>query len=989
MASSVSSLNNYSNFPLFNFGDMNLLASGMAAMQGKVEQNKANLQNLGTQLSTQFLDNITRDSDKVYFQERLNEALNLVETYANSADLSDNNVAGKLSSKLKEVVDDRVVDAIASTTQRRLETAHIQDLKKNDPEKYSDVNFSVYNKAWENYVNNEDPYSTYNGATYHNYVDNFKTLTSKEFMQSLKDMGIYGEWVQKENGEIWFDYNNKYAGVQDINRLKQAVQTAIGEKGFRQMQINAEYNFGDYQNPLVVENLREQYNNYYSGITESLTSDKQALEKAIKGETNQDRLTQYQSDLENINKTLDEVSKKNFDVDVSTNGQFDPNKYRNTYTSFSTNQEMQQLTGLMYQKPRLIESKVEDIKLQVLKFERDNFEADRTFNFNVQKHEAEMKAKGLDVNGNPLNESGGRINISRGDITQGALIETDKVEIGDNKTYSLSRIEQQKAIDGVNVLVDGAMSKASTIELVNELIGKNIGDLKEVTIAGRVVKITDQNRGQVLTALNKFKTTFIDGTSSIRKTRDAMSSSMQDIVNNAVSHYRANPKDHTGLRLNDENFYFEKAQNGQYEYKIGKLNNSSGKSNYQFLMEKASKSGFNGLSDSEKETLRLYITKGVIADKNSTLNDWEKQQLYASYQEDLYKNLKSPKAVNTMPSYKGVSQFLPGDSVSGEFIGDTENPNKRYKQISTEDARIFRQSGQPFFRSDSGRYYIESQGNPSIASTQDRNYSGIGSGDGWSLSSNINKALKNAKIIAEDSLHEDFRSTNKGSINITASSSSGKNIANYIGVPIPEKAIINIVPVLDNNKPTGKFTATYSITDTKGGSTTTILKTPDGNDAILTDKELGSTILPGTNTIYNSDYGSRAAEVSLGSSAIIRNKDVIASIENELPSEEFDILTNEIRQSVKDNSNVLAYVDSEISKFKNGEYSFKLSNGGVKGDTYKIYMTDKVGNSVPLHDTGKTKLDENTFVYDYLQNKKDVKEEMFINVFLKKQLNIK
>ena len=359
MASSVSSLNNYSNFPLFNFGDMNLLASGMAAMQGRVDQNKANLQNLGTQLSTQFLDNITRDSDKVYFQERLNEALNLVETYANSADLSDNNVAGKLSSKLKEVVDDRVVDAIASTTQRRLETAHIQDLKKNDPEKYSDVNFSVYNKAWENYVNNDDPYSTYNGATYHNYVDNFKRLTSKESLKMLEDMGINGEWVQREDGNVYYDFKNKYAGTQDINRLQQAVQQIIGADGVRQMQINAEYAYGDYNNPLVVESLREEYNNYHNDINSSLVSDKEALEKAIKGASNQDKKQAYQEQLDEINRKIENTSNRNFDTDVATNGVLDPSKYKNIYTNYQTNKEMQSLTGLMYQKPRLIESDVE------------------------------------------------------------------------------------------------------------------------------------------------------------------------------------------------------------------------------------------------------------------------------------------------------------------------------------------------------------------------------------------------------------------------------------------------------------------------------------------------------------------------------------------------------------------------------------------------------------------------------------------------------
>lgn len=997
MASSVSSLNNYSNFPLFNFGDMNLLASGMAAMQGRVDQNKANLQNLGTQLSTQFLDNITRDSDKVYFQERLNEALNLVETYANSADLSDNNVAGKLSSKLKEVVDDRVVDAIASTTQRRLETAHIQDLKKNDPEKYSDVNFSVYNKAWENYVNNDDPYSTYNGATYHNYVDNFKRLTSKESLKMFEDMGINGEWVQREDGNVYYDFKNKYAGTQDINRLQQAVQQIIGADGVRQMQINAEYAYGDYNNPLVVESLREEYNNYHNDINSSLVSDKEALEKAIKGASNQDKKQAYQEQLDEINRKIENTSNRNFDTDVATNGVLDPSKYKNIYTNYQTNKEMQSLTGLMYQKPRLIESDVEDIRLDVLKFERDNFESDRDYELKVQKHEAEMKAKGLDVNGNPLQTNGnGAITMLNSDLTPGASKELDEDKIGENDTYTLARDEQNKAIQGVNNLVDGAMSKASTIELVNELTGVDIATLKEVKIAGRMVKIDDSNRGEVLSALNRFKAVMMDGGSVVRETRKAMSSVTDNIINDAVTHYRDNQKDQSGLFLNNDNFYFEKTQNGQYEYKVGKFSSTGGKSNYQYLMDKASKNGVNSLNEAEKATLRTYVAKGVILDKGFQMNDWERQQMYASLQEDVHSMLKSSKAVNTMPSYSNLSRSTLSSKGTRVYSGNTigkQGDYRQYTEISPEQARARRESGQTFHRVESGNlkgtYWIPETELPTYTSNQDQQYSKIGWGDGWNLSKSVNDKLKDVRNITKNATSDMFKSTDIGTLNIPAKSTTGESLTKYIGVPIPEKAIINIEPEIVNNKETGNYFMKYSLTDTKGVSTTVDVKTNDGKPVILTKKELGNNVAPSVNSIYNSSYGRRAGEISLGTSATIKNKNVIGSVENDLPSDYFEKSIESLKSSLSNSPQALQYINEQANRFRNGEFSFKISSGGEEGATYKVYMTDSEGNSAPIFDTGLTMLDENTVIKPYLQNRKTGIEDLFIDNFLKRQLNIK
>lgn len=997
MASSVSSLNNYSNFPLFNFGDLNLLASGMAAMQGRIDQNKAELKNIGNQLSMQFMDSMSRNIDKQYLNERLNEAMNLVETYANSADLSDSNVASKLSSKLTEVVDDRVLDAIHATTIRRIEEARIKDIQKNDPEKYSDINFSVYNKEWQKYVNSEDPFAVYSGNTYHDYFDYFKALTSKESLKMIEDMGITGEWIQRQDGGMYFDFKNKYAGTQDIARLQQVVQQIVGENGLKQMQINAEYYYGDFNNPNVLNNFRDNYNTYYSDLNSKYASDKEALEIAIKNSKNQNQRETLQSELDKINRELDNVSNRDFDTDVSVNGILDPNKYRNMYTTFGTNTEMQRLTNLMYQKPRLIDSDIEDTKLDILKFKQSQEEFAVNTQIKVanlewekEKFTATMASKGFNPDGT-TNSSNTSTNISRDGIVSGLPTPTSEEEIGNNISYTLAREEQQKAIDGVNNLVGGNMNPASTLELMQELTGRDISNLKEITIAGRVVKINEDNRGEVLLALNKFKSTFLDGTSTVRKTRDDMSQSLDLAVGSAITHFRDNSSDHSGLAVNDDNFYFEKTENGQYEYKRGKYSSSGNMSNYQYLMTKASKNGRNSLNKAEKATLDTYVAKGIIADRSIGMNDWQKQQLYGSLKENIFNTLKSSKAINTMPTFNNVKIEVPSSNIvqTGVNIGLVGDIGS-YVQISTEEARDRRLKGQSFVRVNSGEktgtYWVNIKEKPTVSSLQDRNYSGIGWTDGWALGNRIKEHFEPTLKLSNTLLADDFRTTAKGSINMEGKSPAGKSLSTFIGTPIPDKAIISVFPEIKNNKTTGKFNMSYSIINKKGETEVVIPKSPSGNDIILTEKDLDGIANSGVNTIYNSSYGIRAGKISLGSSSVINDREFLGSLDNDLPSEEFLTNMNTLKNTYRDNPNILNFLISEENKFINGDYSFELSNGGVKDGTYKLYMKTTDGKQVPIFDTGFTSLNENTYVKEVLQNKKAVIEDAYFKNYIGKQI---
>lgn len=969
MASSVSSLNNYSGAKLFNFGDMNLLVSGMAAMQGRVDQNKSNLENIKNQLSLQFSDSIARPEDREYFNERLEKAMSIVNEYSATADLSDTNIANQLAGKLYSIVDDRVIDSISSTKTRQLQEARLRDIQQNDPSKYDPANKHVFDQAWNEYMNSKDPYAVYKGGDYEEYVDIFGELTGKEGTEVLKNLGINGQWVQRADGGLYFDFKNKYEGTKDLPKLKQAVQQIIGNRGLRQMQINAEYKYGDYNNPNVLQSFRQEYNNYYTSLNSELVQSKEALEKLISSATSNEKKEQYQSELDLINNQISQVSDRNFDSDVGDNGVLNPSKYKSMYTTYNTNKEMEYYTNLMYQKPTLIDYDIEDTKLDILKFNQNVKQFDLNYRLNLakfefekEKFEVQQATKGLKPNGSPL--SGGKIGINPNEVGKGASTPLDtESQLGSNNTYTLIREEQNNAIKKVNDLVGGAMSRGSTMELMEELTGKDIATLKEVKIAGRVIRIDDSNRGDVLLALNNFKNVFLDGTSTVRDTRNRMSTALSSAVNLAISHFNDSPSDQENLNLNRANFYFEKTANGQYEYKEGNL--KAGVPNYKLLAQKASKpGGMSNLTEAEKITLKAYVAKGVIETNNLGLNDWHKQQLFGALQEDIYSTTKSSKAVSSMPTYQDFSKAITGSSI----------------------ARLDQQSKILL----PTQLYLPSGGTTTnTTSFQDVTYGGIGFTDGWNLKAELDKVFNPVVINSNDMAFDKIRTTNIGSLNIDAKTISGKNIANFAGVPIPDKAIINIKPQISNNVETGKYIANYTVTTkNKSGEYETKLypiQTPEGTDIVFTQEDIG-VIAPSKNSIYNSTYGTRAATLSLGSSAVIKNSSVLGSTDNELPSQNFFDKMSYVKETYKNSREVSAWLQQEENNFKSGKYSFELSTAGVEGGTYKLYMKNSEGNSAPIYDTGLKSLDENSYLRQVLQNRKQVIEDNFINEYILKQL---
>lgn len=845
MASSYSQLNSLSGQPLFTFGNKELLRLGMASMQERVDFNRQKLSQLQEQLSLNI--DLARDVDKQYFQDRLQQVTDIVNQSLLQGDITNPAFSSQLVSKLKESVDERVYNGVASTMLRNnSELSEWKDAKKKNPDKYSDLNFAYQSQNWNEYLNSTDPNAVYRGGGgFIAYDDYNKRLVSPEFQKILKDSGINAKYVVREDGSGYFDYVNTIEGTVDKQRLKEVVATYLGDSGVKQMEINAWGRFGDINNPQTVESIRNIYNSTIEKQNQNNLDEIRSLESLISSTPEGIQKEQLKNRLQDTTEQYNSTKYSTFDSDVTdVNGYIDPNKYKNLYTSFYKQQEVERLTSLSEQKPRIVETKVEDVKLQVAKF-----------NETVRHNQAnellgagrlEIAREQLELNKVKAGIGGvaNSTNVQNQDTVLGTLQQVSDEQRGKVDLRKNELDAQSTAIKNVNDLVGGAMGAGDTAKLIETLAGTNIGDLSEINIAGRNIKITPENRATILPILDNFKKTLVDGGSSSRLIRNEYSKTIENVTNDLISHYSTNASDQRDLDFAKENFYFEKDQNGQYIYKTGLMPGAK-TSNYKLLMYKASKNGINSLTPNDRMTLQTYATRGVVSDKGFNLSEYDGQQMYRALQENIVTTLGSAKAVNTMPAY---SQVAPQKSPTvGRIIAPPGTVG-----LSTSGATI---------------QDLE-QTLPAIFSTrQDTQLSGIGATDGkGNLQKTISNRLNSVSTLYKEALEDKSREIGYTPVNISKGTASAKYLENKLAINLKNQTP-QLLPEIVNGRPTDMWEVYYDVTTGYGKEKKTErvpAKDLNGNVVKLSSKELGLNVADYYGSTYNSDLGNRASSVKLG-----------------------------------------------------------------------------------------------------------------------------
>lgn len=135
MASQYSLLRNYGEY--VSPYNLDLIAQSMGYMQQKVDTNREML----NQYADSLLNvDIIKPQDREYLQSRLQGLIQDVNDAYRGSNLASGGVARQIKSYIGQAMDERVLNAVAGTREFRKLQKTIEDIKLNDPEKYSPVN---------------------------------------------------------------------------------------------------------------------------------------------------------------------------------------------------------------------------------------------------------------------------------------------------------------------------------------------------------------------------------------------------------------------------------------------------------------------------------------------------------------------------------------------------------------------------------------------------------------------------------------------------------------------------------------------------------------------------------------------------------------------------------------------------------------------------------------------------------------------------------
>lgn len=657
MANSTSTLNNYSNIPAYDLGNLELLAGGMMALEGQYLQNTQKLQDTFNE-EVLMSYNVAREGDKEYFLQRLSQSKDIVNKYT-SENITDPNLMSKLINKLGEAVDERVADAIVSTSIGGKEEAEWQRERKNNPEKYSDINYAVSRKKWNDYINSTDPNAVYNGGGgFVEYTDTDAVFTSKEFYDYLDKSGIRAKYIKREDGSGYFTSLNEYETI-DPEKLGQAIRIFGGDKVEKQLSINAEYAFGDISDPYKVNTVKQYYEERVNKQLESTQSQIDAINTIIDSPSvtasQKEQLQQQKNALET---NLNTYSKLNFDQVYNPDGTLNEAKYKNLYTNIYTNSFYEDKFNLIYHQPRLLKSEIDEVQYKTATF----METKRMNNLAFQKEAREANKQAWEMSGKPLlNPDGSYATDEDGNLVytsadaRKALGINGSVGLGGSNnlpgninigpgapvtekeapTIAIKNEWNKDYRESVNTIVKtagGAWNEATTTELETYLIKNTptIGTTIKLP-SGKKVNVTQEN----ILAIDNLRTMVAGDNGAVRQLRNVLedysNSYKNELFQKARQDINTIPNNYLG------NQYFvetgQRDAQGKKVYELKKGNISGGNSqegNFKALVRKQN-SG-KPLTEAEKKTVDFYSTLSLLNNPNSGLTGFEKNQAFRQWQ---------------------------------------------------------------------------------------------------------------------------------------------------------------------------------------------------------------------------------------------------------------------------------------------------------------------------------------------------------------------
>lgn len=207
--------------------------------QAKVD---ASRQAINQQVDYLMGQDIIKEGDREYLQNRMAETIGRINEIYAGADLSSDGIVRHIQGEISSVLDNRVMNAIAGTMEYRRMSSVLQELQESGDDSYSAMNAFVAMQPAYDWINDGKVGSRLGQLTYVPYFDYNKDLATK-----MKQI------VNSHKGTTYeipiYDDNGKPTGrMQKVTRdqmtpyqARQYAMAGLDQRALQQMQIEAQY----------------------------------------------------------------------------------------------------------------------------------------------------------------------------------------------------------------------------------------------------------------------------------------------------------------------------------------------------------------------------------------------------------------------------------------------------------------------------------------------------------------------------------------------------------------------------------------------------------------------------------------------------------------------------------------------------------------------------------------------------------------------------
>lgn len=891
MANAYSVLHNYDT-PVFT-PNYQLIATAMQYKQNKIDANRQRLQTLYDKLA---IVDVAKDQDKEYVERRLQTAKSIANKYA-SLDLSSNNLTNQLVSKLTDVVDDNVKNAVLSTRIYRSEQAAWDKLREEKPDKYNEANHAYAMQGANAWLNDGKTGSKYKGGgDVIEYVD-----LSEKIMKNLPNLqkALKAEWIQTGPKQGYFRSMDTYEAV-PRDKMEEALSFVFNAKDKQQMGINA---WAQYDR-MDEAQLREAYDGYFAPRLNQLNERLNAVDLAIGKAQTEAEKNELRKLKTQLNKAKEAHQNNSFDNVAGTYGK------QAAYNRLYQEQYYNSILDTYSYGPRLIERKVDEIDKANKEYELKLREEQRAiekeqFDRDMKIAEFELKKKEFDL----------KYPGAKTPIVKGKALNVDTPEARGDEINRAFAEEAEARAAVTDILKNNGVSAEDLTDSNFIASLDNVASTGVIKVGDKEIELTDEELTKVLSYKNK-----VYQNSAAIKESIATLESMFDGISSQIGAAVYLEKSGTGKTDFDSknsipefNFYI----------KDGKVVPT--KKGSHFARDLYGKTVKGNLTADEKLTLDLYNAIWSLNDPATTESSRKVIQKYignrlANLSRDEAKKISTEVrygAGKNMPNTYGTINYMQDYYLSEITAGDMEFSARNFTKVSEEEKDFIRELQTKLHNSEAPYRIltdIEPRINENIAKT---------------LSKTAKMPYLNQAVVRPGSAEH-------------------TSLRTLLQVPEDLKSDIYIEKQFDaQGLPTDQNKVYYKTKSTKDGVTTYTESTP----VMISDKEMEESGVAAFDTQryeYDARLGDLAPTLNLGNniySKKVRDKRII----NGQPEMYLATDGNWAQKVITDarnrlqDENAVEVVSRNIQAYRKGDFSFQLKP--ING-IYQMEMTDAYGNSL-------------------------------------------